>query len=93
MSRVPVKAAGRTPASAVLIRPLLAASLLLSAGCWNGDVSNIHLGDVSLGRQLIDLKQALEETAISQAEYDAAKEKLIALNARCESGAEGDGVN
>jgi hypothetical protein len=55
----------------------------LTAGCWNGDVSNVRLGDVSLGTQLIDLKRAFEEDAISEEEYEAAREKLIALYAIC----------
>jgi hypothetical protein len=59
--------------------------LPLAAGCWNGDVSNVRLGDVSLGTQLIDLKRALEEDAITAEEYEAAREKLIALYAICES--------
>ena len=54
-------------------------------GCWNGSVSNIRLGDVSLGQQLIDLKRALEEEAIDPTEYEAAREKLISLYAICES--------
>jgi hypothetical protein len=70
-------------------RRMLAGTILLLStagltGCWNGDVSNIRLADISLGQQLIDLKQALEEEAISRAEYDAAKEKLISLYAICE---------
>ena len=66
------------------LRTLLCSfGLLLAAGCWNGDVTNVRLGDISLGTQLIDLKQALEEEAISQEEYDAAREKLIAAYAIC----------
>ena len=65
-------------------RRILAGTILLLStvgltGCWNGDVSNIRLADISLGQQLIDLKRALEEEAISQAEYDGAKEKLKRL--------------
>jgi hypothetical protein len=85
---VMLRAAAR--ASAALLRPvLLIACLLLTAGCWNGDVSNVRLGNVSLGTQLIDLQQALEQDAISRAEYDAVKEKLIALYAICESEEDG----
>ena len=71
------------------IRALAAVSLILLSvalsGCWNGDVSNIRLADISLGQQLIDLKRALEEEAISDDEYEAAREKLISLYAICES--------
>lgn len=74
-------------------RRMLAGIILILAtggltGCWNGDVSNIRLADISLGQQLIDLKRALEEDAISQEEYDAAKERLINLHAICESSEE-----
>ena len=74
-------------------RRMLAGIILILAtggltGCWNGDVSNIRLADISLGQQLIDLKRALEEDAISQEEYDAAKEKLISLYAICEASEE-----
>ncbi len=73
-----------------IIRRLLTAgalslALLAASGCWNGDVSNIRLADISLGQQLIDLKRALEEDAISEEEYDAAREKLISLYAICEA--------
>ena len=63
---------------------LLTATLTMS-GCWNGDVSNIRLADISLGQQLIDLKRALEGEAISAQEYEAAREKLISLYAICKS--------
>lgn len=70
---------------------LLASVLVLAAGCWNGDVTNVRLGDVSLGTQLIDLKRALEEDAISPEEYGAAREKLIAAYAICEAAEDDDG--
>ena len=63
-------------------------AIALMGGCWNGDVSNIQLADISLGQQLIDLQRALEEEAISEEEYEAAREKLISLHAICESGEE-----
>lgn len=64
---------------------LLTVAMVALGGCWNGDISNIHLGDVSLGQQLIDLKQALAEEAISQEEYDAARAKLVEMYAICEA--------
>jgi hypothetical protein len=70
--------------SRITAAALLTATLTFS-GCWNGDVSNIRLADISLGQQLIDLKRALEEEAISEEEYEAAREKLISLYAICES--------
>jgi len=38
---------------------------------------NIHLDSVSLGQQLIDLKVALEQDALSQEEYQQVKEWLL----------------
>ncbi len=67
---------------------ILALSTALLGGCWNGDVSNVRLPDVSLGQQLIDLKRALEEEAISGDEYEATREKLLSLYAICECGDE-----
>ncbi len=61
---------------------LLAAA---SSGCWNGDVSNVRLANISLGQQLIDLKRALEQEAISEDEFESAREKLISLYAICET--------
>ena len=58
--------------------------LVLLAGCFNGGNSNISLGDVSLGQQLIDLKRALEEDAISEDEYEEAREALMASMDLCE---------
>ena len=60
-------------------------TMLLLAGCWNGGNTAISLGDVSLGQQLIDLKRALEEDAISQEEYEETKQTLLLLNSLCEN--------
>jgi hypothetical protein len=61
----------------------LAASLLLAGGCWNGDNDSINLGNVSLGQQMIDLKAALEQGAISRAEYDRLKGTLLSIDSVC----------
>jgi hypothetical protein len=67
--------------------PLLAAALLLVAGCFNSpENSSVHFGDVSIGAQLIDLKSAFEQGAIDQAEYDALKQAIMALAEGCGSG-------
>ncbi|MEM7019753.1 MAG: hypothetical protein AAF512_20750 [Pseudomonadota bacterium] len=64
------------------------------SGCWNqGNNSNIKLGDVSLGEQLIDLKRALEAEALTPQEYEAAKQSLLTLNALCENTAPGQEAN
>lgn len=64
--------------------------LMLMSACWNGDVSNVRLGDISLGQQLIDLKRALDEGAIDSTEHAAAKERLLALHAFCEGAEQED---
>ncbi len=76
----------------IRIPSLTAVSLIVLcttlSGCWNGDVSNVRLANVSLGQQLIDLKRALEEEALSEDEFEEAREKLINLYAVCESNEE-----
>lgn len=64
-------------------RLLPVVGLVLLTGCYNGDVNNIRLGDVSLGQQLIDLKSALDAGAMSQAEYDDARASLLSLSTAC----------
>lgn len=56
---------------------LLTFVVVFSSGCWNGENQSLHLGDVSLGQQLIDLKRALDEDALTQAEYDTAHALLL----------------
>ena len=82
MQSLPIRS---RPARSLLAAATLAAALLSMSGCWNGDVSNIRLADISLGQQLIDLKRALEEEAINAEEYEATREKLISLYAICAS--------
>ncbi len=60
-------------------------SVFFFASCWNGGSNHVHLGDVSVGQQLIDLKLALDRNAISQDEYLETKKTLLALNAICEN--------
>jgi hypothetical protein len=45
----------------------------------------VRLGDVSVGQQLIDLKAALDEGAITAEEFAETKAALLALNALCEN--------
>jgi len=56
---------------------------LLTAGCWNGENHVVKLGDVSIGRQLIDLKAARDAGAMTDTEYADVKAKLIALADMC----------
>ena len=58
------------------------AGVLLLGGCWNGD--DVKMGDVSIGRQMIDLKQALDQQAITAAEYQRLKTEIMNLTGACE---------
>ncbi len=64
---------------------LIIALCLALGGCWNGGNTHVSLGDVSLGTQLLDLKSALDDGAITQEEFEATKETLLALNSLCEN--------
>lgn len=70
-----------------MIYKLLTISLVCFAlaGCWNGENVHVTLGDVSLGQQLLDLKSALDQKAITDEEYSETKKTLLALNALCEN--------
>ena len=70
-----------------MICKLITVSLATIAlgGCWNGENVQISLGDVSLGQQLLDLKSALDSSAMTETEYATTKETLLALNSLCES--------
>lgn len=57
----------------------------LLSGCWNGENVHVRMGDVSLGQQLIDLKTALDEDAITEKEYARTKQRLLALASLCEN--------
>ena len=56
---------------------MLTLVIVISTGCWNSEIDTLHLGDVSLGQQLIDLKRALDEDALTQDEYDTAHSQLL----------------
>ncbi|MFN7609979.1 MAG: SHOCT domain-containing protein [bacterium] len=56
----------------------LLASLLLLAACGGGGAdTEVHNTTVSTGQQLIDLKKALDAGAITQNEYDTARDKIL----------------
>lgn len=67
---------------------LIAVGALICAGCWNGGNNSVHLGNVSIGQQMIDLKAALEQQAITQEEYDRLKNALMVLDQACEEDGE-----
>ena len=59
--------------------------LVTAAGCWNAENRILQLGDISLGQQLIDLKHALDEDALTQDEYDTARAQLLSGADLCAS--------
>jgi uncharacterized lipoprotein YmbA len=54
---------------------LYVASIALLAGCSSTEV--IRTLDVTVGQQLIDLKNARDNGALSASEYDSQRRKLI----------------
>lgn len=61
-----------------MIRPRMCAALVavMVAGCSSTDVVRAPL-DVTIGRQLIDLKQAHDKGALNKSEYDDQRRRLI----------------
>jgi len=70
----------------MISRWLAILGVVVLAGCWNSDnARNIELGDVSIGQQMIDLKRALDENAISADEYAELKGALMSLQSACQN--------
>ena len=60
-------------------------ALIFLPGCWNSDnAKHLRLGDVSIGQQMIDLKSALDEGAITAEEHAELKGALMSLSSLCE---------
>ena len=60
--------------------------LLFLSGCWNiENDEHVRFGDVSIGQQMIDLKRALEESAITADEHAELKQALMSISSLCES--------
>jgi hypothetical protein len=64
---------------------LLVGAILILSGCWNGGNTQISLGSVSIGQQMMDLKVALEAGAMSQAEYDETRATLLSITSICQA--------
>ena len=70
---------------------VLLCGMALLSGCGNIDnAQSIRLGDVSVGQQMIDLKRALEEDAITADEHAELKQALMSLSSLCGDGGEDD---
>lgn len=62
---------------------VMVATLLL-VGCWNENLAtNVRMGDVSIGQQMIDLARALEQGAIDAEEHARLKAGLMSLAELC----------
>lgn len=62
---------------------VMVATLLL-VGCWNENLAtNVRMGDVSIGQQMIDLARALEQGAIDADEHARLKAGLMSLSELC----------
>lgn len=58
---------------------------LVTIGCWNGRNTHMSLGDVSIGQQMIDLKAALDQGAMTKTEYNKVRLALLAIDGVCEN--------
>lgn len=58
-------------------------AVLALGGCWNGENVNVRLGDVSLGRQLMDLKAARDAGVIDDEEYARLRSAMIEISQAC----------
>ena len=66
--------------------PLLVGMFLLTVGCsFEDNAKDFELGDFSLGKQFVDLKQAYDAEALTTEEYAIAKAQLLEVFASCES--------
>ena len=61
----------------------LATALLLTSCIQENNPRNLAMGDVSLGQQLIDLKRARAEEAITESEYVEMKAHLVNAASMC----------
>ncbi len=63
---------------------IVVCALAFLPGCWNVDnAKSNRFGDVSIGQQMIDLKRAFEENAISVDEHAELKQALMSLSSLC----------
>ncbi len=68
----------------------IAVVLLLSSCIQENNPRNLRMGDVSLGQQLIDLKRALEEDAVTASDYETMKANLVNAASMCDAAEEED---
>ncbi len=60
-----------------LLPLLLLAAVLVGSGCVASIGGGTHRGEPTLGKQLTDLRQARQEGAITEQEYQVQKAKLL----------------
>ena len=68
----------------------IAIVLLLSSCIQENNPRNLRMGDVTLGQQLIDLKRALKEDAVTESEYEMIKANLVNAASMCDAAEEDD---
>lgn len=59
-----------------MLAPVLVLSLLLTAGCGEGDTS-VQAQTTTMGQELTDLKNAYDAGVITEKEYEKSKEKIL----------------
>ena len=64
------------------MRWVLVFLVLLTAACGNRN-ADLHIGDFSLGQQLIDLKAARDAGAIDSEEYEEARSRMLTMADLC----------
>ena len=65
----------RISTAAALVLPVSAVMLLSAGGCVAGNTTRVE--KPTTGRELIELKEALDKGAITQVEYEQQKSKLL----------------
>ena len=67
----------RITTTSALALPILALLLSFNAGCVAGNTTRIE--KPTTGRELIELKEALDRQAITEAEYENQKARLLGM--------------
>lgn len=65
----------RISSASAIALPISAVMLLSAAGCVAGNTTRVERP--TTGRELIELKEALDKGAITQVEYEQQKSKLL----------------
>lgn len=70
---------------------ILAAMVVCLSSCvQENNPRNLRLGNITIGQQLIDLKEALDKGAVSESEYNQIKENLVSASSMCAAAEQDD---